>query len=144
MVANLLLILLGHEKGEECNAIKECLKPLAREITEARSTNEVLEFTRKKAFDCIVLSYEIPGEGLFDLIGQLHRDGVKSPILVVTNSSTETLIVKVSGANPISKGDVMTSLAETVSEMAEDFNKHEMLKHISKSAKKLTAKYAMV
>ncbi|SRR5258706_265345 len=121
------------------------------EIAEATNGNAVLEEVRKQFWDAILLDISMPGRNGIEILRQLRKNGIKTPILVISmypdvqyairalkagasgflskESANEELLSAVhkilSGRKYISSA-IADRLAETVGELGE-IPSHELL-----------------
>ena len=97
MLERSILLLLVDDDDVDRKAVSRALSPfrLKYELHQARDGRSGVALARSKAFDCIVLDYNLPDMTGIELLDQLRNDeGVVAPVIILTGSGNEDVAVE--------------------------------------------------
>lgn len=87
------------------------------EFGEAASASEVLKKLNEKKWDILILDMDMPGRNGLEVLNEMKRDSIKTPVLVFSMHPEEQIAIRVlkSGASGyLSKDSADTELANAV------------------------------
>jgi PAS domain S-box-containing protein len=109
--------------------IRKSLERAGHEVTRCRSAADALIVLAHSAFDLVLLDHILPDLSGIDLLHSLAREGINTPVLMVTGHGDEKLaahVLRAGALDYIVKDAALTFLGELPKRVAESVTRHRL------------------
>lgn len=124
-----LRLFLVEDNEDIALLMRRCLERAGHEVVCCRTAADALIVLGHSTFHLVLLDHILPDRSGLDLLQDLKREGITTPVLVVTAYGDEQLATQVlrSGAlDYIAKDQALTFLAELPKRVSESVNRHRL------------------
>jgi two-component system cell cycle sensor histidine kinase/response regulator CckA len=124
-----LRLFLVEDNEDIALLMRRCLERAGHEVVCCRTAADALIVLGHSTFHLVLLDHILPDRSGLDLLQDMKREGIVTPVLVVTAYGDEQLATQVlrSGAlDYIAKDQALTFLAELPKRVSESVNRHRL------------------
>lgn len=130
-MSEVLRLFLVEDDDDEAFLMRKSLERAGHSVVVCHNATDALIVLGHSEFDLVLLDQKLPDMSGTELLGALSREGISTPILMVTGVGDEKLashVMRAGALDYIAKDRALTFLAELPKRVQESFTRHRLQK----------------